>query len=411
MRINVTQPGQQLKRKTRTPNFPIGGRIAPYGLYPIWAHPVLPGETLQSASQKTILRSEAIKNPLMGAWHEQWLVYFKFSDLDRELGEMFIKDTIATTGFTASSDNTATFTHDGQIDWIGMCLRKLHESYFLHEGETAREIHTGIPQVKLNNASWYQNMMFEPADQSVPTSDASDLYEHLQGWMMLQQMQMTDLTYEDYLETYGVKASRGHDGEPEILRFGRSWTTPVNSIEPTTGAPSSAWLWNLDFKSEKPKRFQEPGFVVAFQTVRPKMRNANTLFSAVGNLWGFSDWFPSYNLEDPTAGVKEIAKNDPVFEAAMTDAGTETLIYDHRDLLSHGESFYNATDPIWDYNESTGHSVKTGANAEDVRGEYCTLADIKNIAAAETPDTNGRIIAYDGIAMLRVSGHIEDTTR
>lgn len=57
---------------------------------------------------------------------------------------------------------------------------------------------------------------------------------------------MSEITYEKYLMQYGVtqKEAVKESRIPEILRYTRDWTVPTNSIEPTTGRPSSAFSWS-----------------------------------------------------------------------------------------------------------------------------------------------------------------------
>lgn len=401
--INVKQG--TTPRKNRTPNFPVAGTCKPYGLYPIFVHPVLPGETLQSLTFKHRTLSMPIKHPLGGCWAEHWLVYVKFSDIDRDLGQSFISDNVASTAYDAAGDSERYFTKTGQVDWVRLCCEKIHDSYFVNDDETPQTI-DGVRMCKMNNASWYQNMIFKPADDAVPVTDGTDMYQHLQGWMMLQQAQMTELTYEKYLETYGSYSVAKNVGDPEILRFARSWTQPTNTVEPTTGSPSSAWAWSDEIKMAKAKRFDEPGFVIMLACYRPKMFQGNLPYSMVGNLWGFTDWYPSYNLEDPTAGVKNLLSTDPVFAAAAQDAGTEELLYDHRDLLSHGEQFVNdwTTQP-YDLPISTGLEVKAASAQTEVRGEYPKSTDIDALFSGAD-----KILYYEGIGQAVISGHIADTT-
>lgn len=396
-------------RVNRSPNFPLAGTMRPFGLYPIWAHPVLPGETAQSISVKMRTLSMPVKHPLGGAWAEHWFVYVKLTDIDNDLGQMFISDTYSNSGWTASGDASRFFVKSGQIDWIRKAVERVHAAYFVHDNETPRTV-DGVPQVKVNNVSWYQNMIFEPADDPVPVTDGGDMYQHLQGWMMLQQMQMTELTYEKYLETYGVRPSAQQMGDPEILRFARSWTQPVNAVNPADGRPSSAWVWSDEIKMDKSKKFLEPGFIVHIATIRPKVFQKHMAASMIGNLWGFSDWYPSYNLDDPTAGVKRMLKTDPVFAAAATDAGTETLLYDHKDLLMHGEQFINSADNELPYPlpYSSGLSVQTGSDPEDLRGEYTSASDAASWFVGTDPDQ--QCLYYEGIAHAVVSGHLSDTT-
>ncbi len=327
--IQIIQPGMQRKRFHRRPNFPIAGAMKPFGLYPIMCHPVLPGETLKSASSKWTVVSQPLVNPLVGAWLESWLFYVKLTDLDRDLGQMFISDTYSTTGWTAPDSRTHYFTKAGEIDWIRKCSERVHDAYFISEGETPKTLpapDADIRKIKLNNRSWYQNLMFEPAEVALDTTGERDHDAQMTAWQMIQQMQMTELSYESYLEQYGVSSMKLGIGEPEILRFTRSWTKPTNTIDPTNGTPSSAWVWNDEMKLEKDKRFEEPGFILQMAAVRPKMYQSSQWYSMVQTLWGFTDWYPAYNLTDPAAGIKRIGTDDPVFDTALNEAEGEVQL-------------------------------------------------------------------------------------
>lgn len=393
------------KRQNRSPNFPMAGTCVPYGLYPIMCHPVLPGETLQSFVSKLSALSMPIKHPLAGCWMESWLVYTKFTDLDRNLGQMFVSDSYSTSGWTSGSKQERYFVENGQINWLQKIAENFHSSYFIHDGETAQTI-DGVRLCKLNNASWYQNAMFEAADVALSTADASTAYEQLQGWMMLQQMELTELTYEKYLEQYGVTIPNRAQGNPEILRFARSWVKPTNVVNPANGTPASAWVWNDEVKASKSKRFNEPGFITMFVCFRPKLYVSGFDASMVGTLWGFSDFFPAYSLADPTAGIKEFMSQDTVF--TTPGVTNKKILYDSRDLLFHGEQFVNTTQHPYRLPVSTGFSNADGASTEQLRGEYPTAADVEALFITAT-DPSDRMY-YEGIAQCVISGHIGDST-
>ena len=383
--------------------------MVPFGLYPILCHPVLPGETLKSAVTRWRVLSMPVKHPLAGAWLESWLMYVKLTDIDRTLGQMFVSDSYSTAGWTAGADSARFFVRSGQIRWVQECLEKCVEAYFLNQGETQRSI-DGVPQMKLNAVSWMQNLMFRGTETALDTSSPGDTYADLAGWQMLQQMSMTELTYEKYLETYGVRSVDLSTGQPEILRYARSWTQPVNHVDPSSGTPASAWVWSDEMKSEKDKRFDEPGFIIMLAGVRPKMFGLQVYSSMVGTLWGFTDWFPSYQLTDPTAGVRQIQTTDSIFDPALNASeAAATLLYDHRDLLTHGEQFVNdRTNNPYSLPLSTGMSLLAAASPEDVRGEYCTSADVNNLFVGATTGT--RLCYYEGMTQLVISGQIRDTT-
>lgn len=406
--IQVIQPGQTRTRKRRSPHFPIAGIMKPFGLYPWYVHPVLPGETLEMASTKVRVLSKPIKHPFAGAWLETWMVYVKFTDLDRELGNMFIADDFSTTGYT-SAGSARYFTASGQIDWVKMITERFHDAYFLDEGETAQTI-DGVRMVKMNNNSWMQNCIFEPTDEAVDTGDIGDLGQQLTGYQMMQLMSMSELTYEDYLKQFGVQSIRTAIGEPEILGYSRSWKQPANVIDPTDGSPSSAWSWSDDIRIDKNKRFDEPGFVVFLSAIRPKMYFGNLTRSMVGELWGFSDWFPAYNIADPTSRGKVIASNHGI--VAGGDATPVNIMYDQADLLSHGEQFINCAAGDHPYALPTADAPdwSSGSNSPQLlRGEYATAADVANLFVSAT--ASEQFAFYEGMATLKIAGHIQDFTR
>ena len=410
--IQIIRPGETRKRFHRRPNFPIAGTMKPFGLYPIMAHPVLPGETLKSASTKWSVVSMPLVHPLAGAWLESWLFYVKLTDIDRDLGGMFISDTFSSSGWTAGVDRPRLHVKSGEIKWMEMMIDRIREAYFLNEGETAVDLGSpdqNIPKVKLNMRSWYQNLMFEPAEVAIDTTGEMDHRQQMSAWQMLQLAQMTELTYESYLEQYGVQSMKLGIGEPEILRFSRSWTKPVNHIDTSSGSPTSAWVWNDEMKLEKDKRFEEPGFVIMCSAIRPKMFQFGQESSLIGSLWGFTDWYPAYNLTDPTAGIKRIGTDDSVFISTLNDAeGEVQLLYDHRDLLAHGEQFINNrshtfTPPFAKEMKTTAASPPT-----TVRGEYATDDDIDALFVG-TADAD-ELCYYEGIVGLTIAGHVTDTT-
>ena len=88
------------------------------------------------------------------------------------------------------------------------------------------------------------------------------------------------------------------EGEPELLSYRRFWTLPSNVIVPATGLPTGSAYWRLDEKTEKPKLFKEPGFIIGFHAVRPKMFDGKQVYSRAASMWGFRDFIPSYTLSD-----------------------------------------------------------------------------------------------------------------
>jgi len=129
----------------------------------------------------------------------------------------------------------------------------------------------------------------------------------------------------------------------------------------------------------------------------------------VGNMFGYSDWFPIYTLNDLTVGIKEIDTDDFVFEtASCVDVGEKTMIYDHCDLFMQGEIFINDwINNLYDYPVSFGLMMEDAATNLDLRGEYATETDIDNLFVGATE--SDKRCYYDGIVNFTISGHVQQS--
>lgn len=403
MAIQVIQPGQRMTRKLRKPHHPTGGVMKPFGLYPTSISLVMPGETLKRGSIKMRSYSQPIKDRLAGWWYETWLVYVKLTDIDPDLGQMFVDDNYSTAGLTASADAPRYYTKSGQIDWVRLCVEKIHADYFLDDGETPRTI-DGVRQVKVNNTNWMESAVFVGSEPALTTTGEHDMYENFTAYQMMRQMHMAEMGYEEYLKQFGVQSIKTEEGHPEILRYVRDWVYPVNSVEPTTGVPSSAVVASVNAEHQKDIYFKEPGFLVTVSTVRPKMFEGRQAATYVGELFGFSDWFPIMRAGDPTGGIKEVPSTSPVFTGNSGDAG-RPLYVDTRDLLTHGEQFINSVTDLPTY---SGFDHSAAATDQEIRGEYASEADID--ALFEGADPEDKFFHFDGIVSHQILGVTQDRT-
>lgn len=406
--LEIIQPGQTRTRKTRTPAFPIQGGFQPMGLYPYFFTPVLPGETLDRHTLKSTIVSAPVASPLSGAWLETWLFYVRITDIDPALSEMFIGTLTDPADYLAATDKPRYFTKSGQIDWCAMATKAVHDAFFINEGEATYMHPDGVPMIKRINTDGFESAVFAETAPTPGTGplEGEEISDQLYAFMRMRQMGMGITSYEDYLKTYGLTqaAPAAKRGEPELLSYRRYWTLPSNVISPEDGSATGAWYWRLDEKNEKNKRFVEPGFIVGYQAVRPKLLDAKIITSQASSLWGFQDWIPSYTLNDPAAGLRNV---DPLTQDWITPPGTSTkdVVIDHRDLLSHGEQMRNGggrftapTTSFRDWSDS--------ADLPKLRGEYVTTPDLT--ALWGNPASAG--LDYDGIVTCTIKGHVVDQT-
>ena len=161
--LQIVQPGMTRTRKRRRPSFDLAGTIRPFGLYPMWATPVLPGETLSKVDVKYRLLSMPIKHPFFGAWFETWMVYVPLTSIDEALAQMFISEDVPTTGFTAASDRPRYFTKAGQIDYVKLATDRFVQHFFRDEEEPGWSTHlidTDIHVLRRQSMDWAQNLAF-----------------------------------------------------------------------------------------------------------------------------------------------------------------------------------------------------------------------------------------------------------
>lgn len=415
--MRIVTPGEVRTRVRRNPSFALAGTMKPFGLYPVICSPVLPGETLTDFRLRRRTISLPIVHPLVGAWLETWLVYVKLTDIDHALAEMWLSTDMLTTGFTASASSDRYFTRAGQIAYIQKATECVWHHYFRDESESNYQTIDGVPMVKRRWYDWTHNLSFTPDDLDVEALP-SNPEGQLTGMDIMSMMGMTEMSYEKYLQQYGVskRAAEATLNAPEILRYSQTWTTPVNQIDPVSGAPSSAWSWSDDLKAEKPKRFNEPGFIIVLSSIRPKLFTDAIRYSMNGNLWGFADFFPSYTLSDPAAGIKEIHSDDPAFhdDFGPDDESALSMLYDHRDLLSRGEQFINDWNGPYRLPVTSGQrAASEAATMQQLRGLYPTLSDINGLFvenAESSPNEARRRAYYEGIAEMQITGHVKDTT-
>lgn len=399
MQIQVAQPGKARKRVTRTPNFPISGGMSLMGLYPWMYHPVLPGETLKMISAKATVVSPPLAGPLTGAWLETFNFYVRLTDIDQELGEMFIGGTTSSQ-YTRGADNNANFVKAGERNWCALAMQQIYRHFFLDEGEADRTLSHGVFETKLIKSDWAESQVklsdYDGADALA--TEVDELTPQVQAFMAMRQMGMSEMSYDEYLKMYGVRTVTVEEGKPEMLSYRRYFTKPSNVLDPATGAPTGAWYWNVDEKNDKPKMFKEPGFVISCAVVRPKVFDSVQVSSVCGSMWGFEDWFPVYTLDDPAAGIVKETLDDMSF---LSLTGTTEYYRDRRDLLYHGEQFNNR---LQNHTVPEDASRVAGATDQDLRGMY--LVDDTNLFASAGPT----ITDYDGIVSLNIAGHIQDNT-
>jgi len=422
MVLSQIQAVQSVGRKTRRPQHTFYGTCKPYTIQPIVLAPVLPGETLKSAQLQARVVTDPIANPVMGWWQEYYFFYVKHRDLDDrvELEQMMLnpewtKDNID----DPTADNSHYFASGG-INWSVKCLKRVVEEYFRNEGEAWDNVTIdGMPVAAINNTTILQSaeLADNVDDPSVVNEggsavhQASELDAAFRQWEYMRLNELTQMSYEDFLRTYGVRTSRIEQHRPELIRYIRVWQYPSSVIQPSDGLPSAAVSWAIQEKIDKDRFFTEPGFIFGVSVTRAKVYMAQHGYAAAYLDRAF-DWMPAVLREDVYSSLKKYANGSgPARQVTDTDG----YWVDMRDLFVHGDQFlFNATVQAMPtiFNGEGWGSNQVALPSAGLNVEYPSDADVKNLfqyANGSGPNIRWNV-KQDGVLSLNILGTQQDHT-
>ena len=426
-------PVPQRTRRGRRPVHSFQVRHHPWQIVPFAIAPVLPGDSLTNAMLQVRAVSDPVKNPLIGWWLEHFVFYLphrslvltsntgvKNTAMVDKLTAMMLDPNLTTraAGTTIAANDLNVYTSQGDPDYVTWCLGQIVERFFRDPGEpvwgTGAPLEIGTapkyPPAQISNTSWLDSAMLksvfdasQPADVDVDGPDAnttiqaSEIDKAMRTWQMLRDNALTDQTYEDFLRTYGVRVpDRETEIKPELLRYSREWTYPSNTIDPTTGSPSSALSWSIMERMDKKRFFKEPGFVFGVTVARPKVYLSKQRSAAVSMLENVFTWLPAVLGNDPYSSL--VAKTPT---AGPLSGQAADYIVDVKDLYLYGDQFLN-------FDLSATDAGLVALPSSTLQKKYPTTADMQGLFKA-VADT-GRLVRQDGVLNLSFESTVIDTT-
>ena len=72
-----------------------------------------------------------------------------------------------------------------------------------------------------------------------------NIWEYLRGQSFLK------MSYEDFLQSYGVRSKTVNSKRPELLRIIKDWQLPTNTVDPLSGNVSTAVSWSISESADK----------------------------------------------------------------------------------------------------------------------------------------------------------------
>lgn len=409
--VQVVQEVPKAGRVRRQPRHNFQLRHKPFQLQPFLLAPVLPGETMKDLLIQSRAVTKPLTSPIIGWWLEYYIFYVKHRDLvgRDDFTAMMLDLDKDMSAYRTAADGLY-YHAANSFNWAQMCHQVVVETFFRADDEAwnNRTINN-MPVCRINsdnitNSLLLGSQVITPADEALVVGADDTVYSsEIEAMMRTYEFQkankLTDMTYEDFLATYGVKQKYEEAHKPELLRYIREWQYPSNAVEPTTGVPASAVSWAVGERADKDRYFREPGFIFGVTVARPKVYLQNQPGSMADWLMNALDWLPAIMSDDPWTSVRKYNGSAGPFPA-ITDASGYVL--DLKDLFIHGDQFLNF-DPV----AATGdNSVVLPTPTANVN--YPSLADADALFTGAT--SADKYIQQDGVVQIGILGRQQDTT-
>ena len=406
----------RVNRKTRSPQHTWAVKQRPFVITPFMIAPVLPGETVKSG----VMQSRCVSEPLSasrfssitGWWLEHYVFYVKHSQMPHgELFKSMMIDPSASLAGAADATASSIWYHPGSgINWVKQCMIPVVEAYFRDEGQKwDAYLMDGEPLCQINGNGVFDSVAtavendvgdFNVDLNADSTIKASEAAKALMMWEYLRSNNLTEMTYEDYLRTFGVRVDPEVDaGVPELLRYSREWQYPNNVVDPTTGVPVPGLSWGINLRMDKDRYIKEPGFIFGVTVARPKVYLGNQRGPAVHLMQDGITWLPIMLRDNDFSSIKQVTKAGSILPTATADG----FYVDISDIFVHGDQMFHNTE---------------AATAMPIAGPIVALPEAGLNARYPTEamidalfkDTANNVLWQDGVMRLSVLGTITDTT-
>lgn len=405
-------------RRLRHPVHNFELRHRPFVIQPFCIAPVLPGETMKNLSFQSRVVTRPIKNPLVGWWIEYYFFYVKHRDLDESsLWQSMVLDpgvsiTSSVHYRTAVTDtvDTAACNHNFHvgtgIDWSSACYKVIIREFFRDEGITVSTV-GGLELAQVNVNNWTDSLTLQSTqatfdvnvDQDTSgTIMASEVDRAMRTYELLAAGGLVNISYEDWLRSYGVRQANAVRNVPEVIRYVREWTYPSSHVDPVTGGASSAVSWSIAERADKDRFFSEPGWIYGVTVARPKIYFANLKQPGASLMDDAYTWLPAVLRDDAGASIKRVADTaNDMFGGVMSG----NWAVDVKDLLVYGDQWINF--PL-----STTDAAIVALPTSAASTRFVSSADIDALFVTAADAVSG--VRQDGTVRLSILGTQSDTT-
>ena len=401
------------RRAMRRPRHTFNLQYRPFQIQPFCLAPVWPGETLENALLQVRTYTDPILAPHIGWWLDHHLFYVKHRDLAgrADFTAMMLDPDKDLSAYKTAAD--VEYYHGASmLQWAKLCYIEVVEQYFRDEDDGAWNSFTigNMAAAGIVGQTWLESALLDDhyiVDNMAVDLDASgtitaeEVQRALRLWELYQSHNITDMTYEDYLKTYGINVDESVQEAhvPERIRSWSDWTYPTNTIDNTTGAPRSACSWVVAGRADKNRFFREPGFIFGVTVCRPKVYLKNLDGAAAEALDSAMAWIPAVLWDDPRTSMRKESATTGPLATIVTDAGG--YWFDVKDIALYGDQFRNYA------NTTTGVNIVDLPNAAMTNKRYPSSTDVDSFFVSASPANKVR---SDGSLNLTIASKIRDTS-
>ena len=407
-RLAIVENAPRIVRKLRQPKHSYQVRTRPWQIQPFMIAPVLPGETLKSLRLQETVVSDPLKSKLIGWWHEHHWFYVKHRDLDARSDLIAMHLTgAALTPHKRVADSLDFYTTKNGVNWVELCLKRVTEEFFRNEGEAWDAFKVGnLPAASINQDSYLDSVIDDTIvpgtgnELQDPQSDDGIMATYLEHYNRMRQMRMTSMTFDDWLKSHGIRGVQTAEPEdmykPEMLRSVREFVYPTNTVEPTTGAPTTAMVQRSAIRGDKDRFFKEPGFIIGVVVSRPKVYLSNQKGAATAALDEARLWLPALLRDEAYTSLREHVSGASA-DGPLGNVPTAGYWIDYRDLFLYGDQFVNFDIAT----AGDGSSVALPTAALQRRYASAAMADALFTSAAPANQ-----LRMDGVCQMSILGTV-----
>lgn len=385
-------------RHTRSPKHTFAVESHFWEIQPIMIAPVLPGETLDGLTLQSRVVTPPIKSRVVGWWLEYFIFYVPFRQMpsSTNLVAMFVDPSAQLTPTAVAAHQ---YYNGRGFNFILECLQVVTQEWFRREGESwsAFTIRANRPAASVNKDDFAESLIDTAnlpdggaiAGMNVDDLDRAKMVLEYRRQLEIMGADGGQIDYEEVLASYGasLRSAKRRD-RPELIRYIRDWSYPSNTVEPTTGVPSTAVSWAVTDRADKKRKFDEPGFIFGVQVVRPKIYYANQTSNASIFLDRAQRWLPP--SMDETGAERSLMEFAATLGPFGKDAGGFANGYwlDARDLFNYGDQYLDAA-------AADANAIALPSTTQNHRYGTLAIADGLQTTASD-------LVLADGNCQLRI---------